>query len=214
MRNGGRGVVGISRRTCSECVRTRWKARDQSTTFKLRSVSFFPLPLPSAAFCRASWVSLSTIFAPSVMIFPNHTLPHSESIVWTSVNQISALSESLSLFSFPPPLRPASSLVSSRERMTPKLSRRVAYGECRRVFCSLMKISDGRTRMLPAHTKVPHRTARDGSGGLLKRIACLILLPSQKPHRTFADGSFSRWVYRVRGLNLLLTIYFSRLYFL
>jgi len=45
-------------------------------------------------------VSLSAVSAVSVMIFSNHTLPHSEPIVWTSVNQISALSESLSYFHF------------------------------------------------------------------------------------------------------------------
>ena len=39
---------------------------------------------------------LRTVFGDD---FSNHTLPHSESFVWTSINQISALSESLSLLS-------------------------------------------------------------------------------------------------------------------
>ena len=40
---------------------------------------------------------------------------------------------------------------------------------------------------LSAHTKVPHRTMRDGLGDLLKRIAYLILLPSCKSSRMFTD---------------------------
>ena len=41
----------------------------------------FPLPLASTIFWRVveqTWVSLSAIATSSVMIFPNHTLPHSE----------------------------------------------------------------------------------------------------------------------------------------
>ena len=129
----------------------------------------------------------------SVMIFPNHTLPHSESIVWTSVNQISALSESLSPFLFFTHLVQPAHRHPLRAWIPSRFSCRVAYGECRHVFCSLMRIPDGRTRMSPAHTKVPHRTARNGSGDLLKRIAYLILLSSQNRLESLLIDFFSRW---------------------
>ena len=58
------------------------------------------------------------------------------------------------------------------------------------LFCSLMKISDGRTRMSPTHTKVSHSTVRDGSGDLLKHIVCLILLSSQRSHQVFTNRPF------------------------
>ena len=44
--------------------------------------------------------------------------------------------------------------------------------------------------MSPTHTKVSHRTVRDGSGDLLKHIACLIPLSSQSSHQAFTNRAF------------------------
>jgi len=52
-----------------------------------------------------------------------------------------------------------------------------------------MKISDGRTRMSLDLHQSPSRTMRDGPSDLLKRIAYLIPLPSQKSYRAFTDLS-------------------------
>lgn len=83
-------------------------------------------------------VSLPAIAMFSVMIFSNHTLPHSESIVWTSPNRISALSESLAFSRFfqlthryPPEIR----------KWITRASYCITYSEYCFIFYSLMKIS-------------------------------------------------------------------------
>ena len=152
-------------------VGRRWKARDQSV--KTRT---FPNPLtsvhhPSGISFGESSLQVLVIF--SMMIPSYHTLPHSEPTVWTSINQISALSEPFLNLKFP----------VQYVWLTFDVLQGVNGGNPLLMQCTVSvamilhsdENSDGRTRTLDLHQN-PSSTMRDGSEDLLKRIDCLILL--------------------------------------
>jgi len=102
MRDGGRGGAYVLRRTCNECTTRECGGRLEINPPPSNSdLPLFLSHLHPPHSEEQIWVRLPALEVFPVMISSNHTLPHSELIVWTNMNQISALSESLPSVSFP-----------------------------------------------------------------------------------------------------------------